>query len=696
MRALERRADVLQMLRSSLAERSVFLWIGDENPQPTLRSASVVGANYGLGHRNLGAVGVVGPRRMDYATAIASVRRRRPRALPLLRDRLRRLAADGPHSSTPTPPHMPSDYYEVLGVSRDASDDRNQESLPRPRPRTAPRRHRPRPRGRSALQGGRRGLRGPLRRRAAPHLRPVRGRGRCAPAASTRAPASARSTTSSQSLFGQAFGGAAASAAAAARRPAATSSPDRADPRRGRDRGRARAQLPTAVVVCSHCHGNGAEPGTPIETCDRCGGAGQLRQVTRTPFGQMVRAVTCDVCHGSGKVPDTPCEVCDGFGRTQGKVTKTIDIPAGIEDGQRLRISGAGHAGEPGAPAGDLYVEVAVAADGRFERQGTDLVSAVRIPATEAMLGTTVTVATLEGEREIELEAGVQPGHEETLRGAGLPRLGGRRRGDQRIVVEVVVPTNLSEEQREIGRAPRRHARGPTTSGRSTATASSAASAKPSGRRSAVIRLAVRCSPDQADLVLAELTVLAPNGVEEERGPGYVEYAIYGGEGELPELGEIDAVVGGRPIEVSSTEIPDDWADRWRDFHKPLLVGERLWLRPSWEPRAGGRDRPRRRPRPGLRHRRPPDHPPLPRVPAGARRRGRERRRPDRPRHRLRRPRDRRREARLVPGHRLRPRARRRSRRQPPTPPSTASRSTFHRRTCANPSPSSPRPASPT
>jgi ribosomal protein L11 methyltransferase len=103
-----------------------------------------------------------------------------------------------------------------------------------------------------------------------------------------------------------------------------------------------------------------------------------------------------------------------------------------------------------------------------------------------------------------------------------------------------------------------------------------------------VIRLAVRCAPDQAELVLAELTVLAPNGVEEEHGPGFVEYAIYGGEGELPELGEIDAVVGGRPIEVSSTEVPDDWADRWRDFHKPLLVGERLWLRPSWEPAREG------------------------------------------------------------------------------------------------------------
>ena len=99
-----------------------------------------------------------------------------------------------------------------------------------------------------------------------------------------------------------------------------------------------------------------------------------------------------------------------------------------------------------------------------------------------------------------------------------------------------------------------------------------------------MIRLAVRCSPEQAEIVLAELTVLAPNGVEEERGPGYVEYAIYGGEGELPELGEIEVAAGDGLVEVVATEVPDDWADRWQDFHKPLLVGERLWLRPSWEP----------------------------------------------------------------------------------------------------------------
>ena len=204
-----------------------------------------------------------------------------------------------------------------------------------------------------------------------------------------------------------------------------------------------------AVGPCEHCHGNGAEPGTPISTCERCGGAGQLRQVTRTPFGQMVRAAACGACGGAGKVAETPCEECGGRGRTTGTRRTAIEVPAGIEDGQRMRVAGAGHAGDAGAPPGDLYVEVSVAADERFRRDGTDLLSVVSIPATEAMLGTAVTVPTLDGEREIEVPAGAQPGHEEVLRGAGLPRLGGRRRGDQRVILNVVVPTNLSEEQRE-------------------------------------------------------------------------------------------------------------------------------------------------------------------------------------------------------------------------------------------------------
>jgi molecular chaperone DnaJ len=204
------------------------------------------------------------------------------------------------------------------------------------------------------------------------------------------------------------------------------------------------------VAACEHCHGNGAEPGTPITTCERCGGAGELRAVTRTPFGQMVRSAACDVCGGAGKIPQTPCEVCNGSGRTRQSRTSAVEIPAGIEDGQRMRITGAGHAGEPGAPGGDLYVEVRVAEDERFERDGSDLISMVSIPATEAMLGTMVKVPTLDGEEEIEVEPGTQPGTEKVLRGVGLPRLNSGRRGSQRVILNVFVPTNLSEDQREI------------------------------------------------------------------------------------------------------------------------------------------------------------------------------------------------------------------------------------------------------
>lgn len=204
------------------------------------------------------------------------------------------------------------------------------------------------------------------------------------------------------------------------------------------------------VAACENCHGNGAEPGTPITACERCRGAGELRQVTRTPFGQMVRAVPCDACGAAGKIPETPCETCGGSGRTRQSRTSAIEVPAGIEDGQRMRISGAGHAGEAGAPAGDLYVEVRVGEDERFERDGSDLLSVVSVPATLAMLGTTVTVPTLDGTEEIEVEPGTQPGTEKVLRGAGLPRLNNRRRGNQRVILEVFVPTNLSEEQRGI------------------------------------------------------------------------------------------------------------------------------------------------------------------------------------------------------------------------------------------------------
>jgi molecular chaperone DnaJ len=205
-----------------------------------------------------------------------------------------------------------------------------------------------------------------------------------------------------------------------------------------------------AIERCERCHGNGAEPGTPIETCERCGGAGQLQAVTRTPFGQMVRTMTCDVCHGDGRVPREACHECRGSGRVEGEQRVEIDVPAGISDGQRIRITGRGHAGDAGAPQGDLYVLVSVRDDGRFVREGDHLITALDVPAPLAALGGSLEVETLEGVATVELAAGTQPGEVVTLRGEGMPSLSRGRRGNLRVVVNVVVPRRLSREQREL------------------------------------------------------------------------------------------------------------------------------------------------------------------------------------------------------------------------------------------------------
>jgi molecular chaperone DnaJ len=205
-----------------------------------------------------------------------------------------------------------------------------------------------------------------------------------------------------------------------------------------------------AVAVCEHCHGNGAEPGTPIETCPRCQGTGQLRAVSRTPFGQVVRATTCDVCHGDGKVARNPCKVCRGRGRKVERPKVSVEVPAGISNGQRIRLAGRGHAGERGGPAGDLYVLVHVREDSRFVRDGDDLVTVVDISAPLAAIGTTVEVPTLEEPVELDIPAGTQPHETLVIRGAGMPALRGRRTGDLRVVVNVVVPRHLNREQREL------------------------------------------------------------------------------------------------------------------------------------------------------------------------------------------------------------------------------------------------------
>ena len=205
-----------------------------------------------------------------------------------------------------------------------------------------------------------------------------------------------------------------------------------------------------AVSTCDRCRGNGAEPGTPIRSCERCGGTGELREVTRTAFGQLVRSSACPTCGGQGRVPKTPCKECGGEGRTVRTRTWEVEVPPGIESGQRIRITGAGHAGETGARSGDLYVEVTVTTDERFERHGQELVTVAKVLVTRAMLGGWVRVPTLDGEREVEIPEGTQPGEHVVLRGLGLPSLRGAARGDQHVVLDVYVPAELNQEQREL------------------------------------------------------------------------------------------------------------------------------------------------------------------------------------------------------------------------------------------------------
>jgi molecular chaperone DnaJ len=202
------------------------------------------------------------------------------------------------------------------------------------------------------------------------------------------------------------------------------------------------------AVTCTHCGGDAAEPGSEIATCPACGGAGRLQQISRSVFGEFVRTQACPTCGGSGRKIETPCTVCEGAGRVVEERRLDVDIPPGIHDGQQIRLSGEGHAGTLGARAGDAYVRVRVRLDQRFVREGNDIFSTVDLTMTQAALGATVGVPTLDGAEEIEFEAGTQPGTVRVLRGKGMPVLQGFGRGDQRVLVNVVVPRHLTDEQR--------------------------------------------------------------------------------------------------------------------------------------------------------------------------------------------------------------------------------------------------------
>lgn len=208
--------------------------------------------------------------------------------------------------------------------------------------------------------------------------------------------------------------------------------------------------IPTRVArACEACDGSGAAPGTRAVMCTPCSGRGQVQHVSQNVFGQFVRASTCGNCGGTGQVVETPCTACHGEGRIVTDHTVTVDVPAGIQDGQRIRLRGEGHAGAGGAPPGDAYVEVRVVMPVGVERDGDDLHALADLSITQAALGATIRIPGADGEIEVEIQSGVQPGDVVVLRGRGMPALRSGRRGDFHVHVRVNVPRRLTAEQRE-------------------------------------------------------------------------------------------------------------------------------------------------------------------------------------------------------------------------------------------------------
>ena len=207
----------------------------------------------------------------------------------------------------------------------------------------------------------------------------------------------------------------------------------------------------TADAACEVCGGSGAKKGTGREECPQCHGSGRMREVSSLGgFGQFIRTSTCTVCHGQGSIVKEPCEKCLGAGRVRGTRSVPVDVPAGIGDEQRLRLTGEGGSGARGGRPGDLYVAVAVAPHERFLRDGDDLIYRLDITMVEAALGTTAYVPALDGDIEVELKPGTQPGEVKSFRSRGVPVLQGYGRGDLKVVVNVQVPRRLSAEQREV------------------------------------------------------------------------------------------------------------------------------------------------------------------------------------------------------------------------------------------------------
>ncbi len=205
------------------------------------------------------------------------------------------------------------------------------------------------------------------------------------------------------------------------------------------------------LETCGTCKGSGAKPGTRPSTCGTCGGTGQVRRATRTPFGSFTQVSACPTCNGSGEVIEDRCESCGGSGQIQETKKLKITIPAGVDNGTRLRVSSEGDAGLRGGPAGDLYVYLFVSEDPAFKRDGINILSDLRISYLQAILGSKLSIDTVDGPVELEIPAGTQPGTVLPLENHGVPKLGNPvSRGDHLITVQVNIPTRLKPEEREL------------------------------------------------------------------------------------------------------------------------------------------------------------------------------------------------------------------------------------------------------
>lgn len=202
--------------------------------------------------------------------------------------------------------------------------------------------------------------------------------------------------------------------------------------------------------ICPVCGGTGAEPGTSPERCPECGGTGQVRQVQHSFLGSFVNITTCPRCHGTGTIVRSPCHECRGTGRVYVTRRIQVSIPPGVDDGVTIRVSGQGEPGSKQGPSGNLYITLHVKPHPFLKRRGDDVILEMKINVAQAALGATITVPTLDGEREITIPPGTQAGAIFRLRGLGIPHLRGSGRGDQLIVTQVAIPKRLTEEQRAL------------------------------------------------------------------------------------------------------------------------------------------------------------------------------------------------------------------------------------------------------